>query len=69
MATEMPPPGLWDEAEMRCPGCGQLLRLRWEATEVWCAWCEEGFDVKEAPHPSRPGRTVLTLAPKLPEPR
>ncbi len=55
----------WERAEVRCPGCHDILVLRASLLEIWCPWCEELYEVRETPHHADPSRIVLTLARKL----
>ncbi len=55
----------WEQAEIQCPGCREVLVLRASLLEIWCPWCEEPYEVRETPHHADPTRIVLTLAKKL----
>jgi uncharacterized Zn finger protein (UPF0148 family) len=52
----------WDRAEVRCPGCGEILVLRAALAQIWCPWCEEPYEVREVPHRADPSRIILILA-------
>lgn len=54
----------WEQAEIQCPGCGEILVLRASLFEIWCPWCEEPYEVRETPHRADPARVVLILAKK-----
>lgn len=55
----------WEQAEIQCPGCSEVLVLRASLLEIWCPWCEELYEVRETPHRADPTRIVLTLAKKI----
>jgi phage FluMu protein Com len=55
----------WEQAEIQCPGCHEILVLRASLVEIWCPWCEEPYEVHETPHQTDPTRIVVTLVKKL----
>ena len=57
----------WEQAEIQCPGCSEVLVLRASLLEIWCPWCEEPYEVRETPHRADPTRIVLSLAKKIKE--
>jgi len=54
----------WEQAEIQCPGCHDILVLRASLHEIWCPWCEEPYEIREIPHQTDPTRIVLILTRK-----
>ena len=55
----------WEQADIHCPGCREILVLRASLDEIWCPWCEEPYEISQTAHHADPSRIVLTLVKKL----
>jgi hypothetical protein len=54
----------WEQAEIQCPGCREILVLRASLLEIWCPWCEEPYEIREVPRRADPSRIGLHLVKK-----